>query len=319
MNKFSFVFIMLSAAWMWSSCEKDDILSTEPLSTRAVCNYSCSDYTLDLVVDYSTPGQTIFTWAITNPCPGNGKNGTIQDLSHWNFDPGACLDANWQDVVEAHVNMGAGWNQILPLPYIQPDASLKKQNCYGNDVFKFNYGTSGNVTTYYKLVLMGQWSTGPLNVWYKSGKNTGCCNTTLEGKGIGCRLDESCSYSQGYWFANNSMHPNGVHPWPSPGNITIGGHAYTNQEGLDIWNASNAGGIADSKKAFTQLSAVRLSGVDTDPAIAGPVATIECWLSSMSKLSPSYLPNQTNMICGDAKAAASAISDWINANHCGDQ
>jgi hypothetical protein len=319
MNKFSFFCLLLAGAWILSSCEKDDILSTESISTRAVCNYSCTDYTIDLTVDYSTPGTSIFTWSITNPCPGNGKNGTIQDLSHWDFDPGACLDANWQDVVEAYVNIGAGWNQILPLPYIQSDPSLKKQNCFGNDVFKFDYGTTGSVTSYYRLVLMGHWGTGPLNIWYKSGKNTGCCNALIEGKGIGCRIDESCSYSQGYWFANNAMHPNGVHPWPTPGTVTIGGKVYTNQEGLDIWNSSNAGGIEDSKKAFTQLSAVCLSGVMNDPGIALAVATIECWLTSLNKLDPSYLPNQTDMTCGDAKAAASAISAWINANHCEEQ
>ncbi len=108
-------------------------------------------------------------------------------------------------------------------------------------------------------------------------------------------------------------------------NGKIGGKTYTNAEGLAIWNASNKGGIRDSKRAFTQLAAIKLSGVDVAAAgLTSAVKTIEDWLGSISKLNGTagtafYLPNQTSAeitLYGNASAAASAISAWINDNHC---
>ncbi len=166
------------------------------------------------------------------------------------------------------------------------------------------------------------WGTADLNVLFKSGTNTGCCPATYTGAGIGCKIEEEdCSFSQGYWFANNAAHPDGVHPWNA--DVTIGGKTYSNAEGLAIWNSSNKGGIKDSKKAFTQLAAIRLSGVDiaADASLTAAVTTIECWLGGLDKLSPTNLPNQSNdskATCGNAKNAADAISTWINTYHCAD-
>lgn len=129
-----------------------------------------------------------------------------------------------------------------------------------------------------------------------------------------------CTYSQGYWFANNSQHPDGVHAWP--GNITIGGYSYSNADGIAIWNTSNAGGIPDAKKAFTQLAAIYLSGIDiSTTTIGGDVAIIEAWLTSLGqKLSPSYLPMESDTeigTYGDVRTAADNISAYIQAHECG--
>jgi len=306
------------------ACKKTSVTEeTGDLSSistgKPVSGNTCGNYLVDLSIDkVSQPGNTIFTWTIQNPNPGNGSGSTIQNLSHWAFIPSTCLDDNWQDVLSASYNSGAGWVTITPTPNIGPDPSMVNNGCYLNDVFKFDQGTKGSTITYYRLVLEGNWGTGDLNAFFKSGSVTGCCQRTIAGKGIGCREDEACSFSQGYWFANNEMHPNGVHPWNQT--VTVGGYVYTNDEGLAIWNASNSGGIKVAKKAFTQLSALRLSGEDSNPAIAGAVATIDNWLSNFgSKLTPANLRNQTALeisLYGDANAAAEAISDWINLNHC---
>jgi hypothetical protein len=324
---------LLIAGSIIIGCHKNAIETTDSGSNtlsgkgpKNTCgqNYTCGDYQVTLDVDHTTlPGKTIFTWGITNPCPGNGNNGTVQNLSHWDFVPSQCLDDNWQDVLEASYNSGLGWQTITPTPFIQPDPSLKTGGCFGDDVFKFNQGTAGNATTFYRLVLLGNWSTGDLSVFFKSGSNTGCCSKTFTDKGIGCRIDPDCSFSQGYWFANNSQHPDGVHPWGGDGSgtVAIGGYTYTNAEGLAIWNASNQGGIKDAKKAFTQLAAIRLSGADeADPELATAVNTIECFLSGLGyKLTAGNLINQSaasKLACGNAANAAEAISDWINAHHC---
>jgi len=129
---------------------------------------------------------------------------------------------------------------------------------------------------------------------------------------------ETCTFSQGYWFANNKAHPDGVHTWPN--SITIGGQTYTEADGLAIWNTSDAGGIKDAKKAFCQLAAIYLSGAD-QTEITAPIKTIEDWLTSLgTKLSPSNLPMESDdaiITYGDVRDAANAISDFIQLHHCG--
>jgi hypothetical protein len=130
-------------------------------------------------------------------------------------------------------------------------------------------------------------------------------------------VEALCTYSQGYWFANNTQHPDGVHAWP--GDITIGGYSYSNADGLAIWNTSNAGGIPDAKKAFSQLAAILLSNADQTP-IASDIATIQNWLASLGqKLSPTFLPMESDadvITYGDVRTAADNISNYITTHDC---
>lgn len=123
----------------------------------------------------------------------------------------------------------------------------------------------------------------------------------------GVGATQGCSMSQGYWFAS----PAAV--WPSAG-VTVGGHTYSEAEAKAIWNTSNQNGLSDSKKAFTQLVAIKLSAstISATASVWGDVAIAEAYLSTLNKLTPSYLPT------GDAAAssAAGAIGNWINNNHC---
>jgi len=274
-------------------------------------------YDVTLNVDKtSVPGKTVFTWTITNPAPGNGKDcSTLQDLGHWDFVPSQCLTDNWQDVVEASYNSGTGWTLISPLPSIEVDHSLDG-SCETGNVFKFDYKTSGSTPTQYRLVLNGNWGTDKLSAYFKSGNFSGCYSKEFADLGIGCKED-ICSYSQGYWFANNAMHPNGVHAWAN--NVTIGGQTYTQAQGLAIWNTPNSSGITDATKAFTQLAALRLSGA-TDASLEDAIKAIDDWLASFGvPLTPANLRNQTEdekTTYGDAKAAADKISNWIQLHHC---
>ena len=118
---------------------------------------------------------------------------------------------------------------------------------------------------------------------------------------------QGCSMSQGYWFAS----PSAV--WPSNG-VTVGGHTYTEVEAKAIWNTSNQGGLRDSKKAFTQLVAIKLSSSTINPnaSVWGYANTAEAYLFTLNKLTPSYLPTGNS----SAASAAGAIGFWINNNHC---
>lgn len=320
-------FVAVATVFAFYACKKD-VRSNSPIETgeeiatkpaQQLPGSSCLNYQVSLTRAFEN-GQTTFQWCITNPNPGNGTGGTLQNLSHWNFVPGCSgdlgLEQNWSDIIAASYSNDGGstWNAISPTPNLVPDPS---QSCSNLNVFKFNYGTSGSMATCYKLVLQGNYASDDNNTAvFKSGANTGCCVRTIPG--IGCKQD-ICSFSQGYFFAKPGPTWS---PLDGTGTVTIGGKVYTEEEGRAIWNCSNAGGIRDSKKAFTQVAALKLSGVANDPAVAADVAIIENWLTSISKLvACSNLPNQTaadKLTFGDAAAAAGRIGSWINANHCGD-
>ena len=312
-------FVVVATVFAFYACKKD-VRSNSPIETgeeiatkpaqQQPTGSSCLNYQVALTRSYAS-GQTTFTWCITNPNPGNGTGGTIQNLSHWNFIPGCPgnlgLEQNWSDIVSASYSTDGGtiWNTITPTPVLTPDPS---QSCSNANVFKFIYGTSGSTPTCYRLVLQGNYAQEDNTAVFKSGANTGCCVRTVPG--IGCKQDEFCSFSQGLFFAS-------PHAWPTP-TVTIAGYVYTEAEGRAIWNCSNAGGMKDSKKGFTQVAALKLSGIaddlNLDPAVAADIVIIETWLAGLGKLSCDNLPT------GNAPVASAAgrIGSWITANHCSD-
>lgn len=324
MKKFVGKWLIVIAAIMIGiiGCQKyPDIIEAEVIDLKKgggkpVAEYNCGNYKMSLDYQY-VDGVSIFEWTVYNANPGNGSKGTTQDLSNISFEangcgqPGLGLQDLWSDVLEMAVNTGSGW-VVVPTATIQPNPSIR--DCTTENVFKYDVGTYKAAPTKYRLVLDGKWGVAPVTVWFKSGANTGCCSQTIDG--VGCREDDEdfCSYSQGYYFAKPGP------TWPD-GEVTIGGHLYTEAEGRAIWNTSNAGGIPDAKKAFTQTAAIKLSGVE-DPLVLEKVAIIEAWLSTLPKLTTTYLPKQTGAeiaLYGNAAQAAGWIGDWINANHCDDR
>ncbi|MBP6687191.1 MAG: hypothetical protein KA160_04965 [Lacibacter sp.] len=262
----------------------------------------------------SNNGNGTYTWAwsVQNPNPGNGSNGTVQDLSHWNITLGTCI--TFDNIVNGATSTnGTDW--IAFNPTFAPDPSLPNTGCnITADVVKFNVGTSGSAKTYYRLTINEDVLVDPAaTAYYKAGQSCG----SFCFPGFACKPEgplEGCSFSQGYWFAK----PNLV--WPDvngadAGNVTIGGHFYTQAEGKAIWNTSNAGGIADTKKAFLQVAAIKLSAdnVLVTATVWADVLIVENWLSTLPKLTPANLKNWKNK---DVAAAAGRIGDWITLNHC---
>src|SRR5436190_4736794 len=143
----------------------------------------------------STSGRTTFVWKVFNPNPGNGNNGTVQDLSHWGFKINSCsnpADAlHESDIVSAGTGSSSNPSNHSPLRVeIHADPS---QNCTANiPVLKFDVGTNGSTPRYYSLVLSGTWGTADLHAYYKSGSRTGCGLCTLAGAGVGCRTTTAC-------------------------------------------------------------------------------------------------------------------------------
>jgi len=282
----------------------EGVSGNKPLAP-ATCNPNA--YVITLESKTLVAGNWEWVWSVYNPNPGNGSNGTSQNMSHWGMQFTSCFD--WTHVLGAAYSFdGTTWTTFTPAYVVDPS-----QGCVTTPVLKFAAGTTASNKTYYRLVLSMNYDVlSNAFGYYKSGAQMPCCTFTFSG--VGClHLDDGCSYSQGYWFSN------GDHPWPdvngiAAGNGTIGGYDYTEAEGRAIWNTSNAGGMKDSKKAFLQVAAIKLSGNTISPSatVWTDVAICEAWLATLGKLSPANLPTGN----AGVSTAAGAIGDWIINHHC---
>jgi hypothetical protein len=282
---------------------------TSPVSSPIISNCP-TPYLITLESVTPVGSNYEWVWSVTNTNPGNGSNGTVQDLSHWDITLGQC--ATMADVVSAAYSAdGTTWTPFIPT-YEEDPSILNTCSIITGPVLKFNFGTSGAAKSYYKLVISRN-----LNVdmaggaFYKSGNNTGCGGLCFPGLGCPVVEDEGCSFSQGYWFAKPDL------VWP--GNVTIGGYSYTQAEGVAIWNSSNAGGIGTAKKVFLQVAAIKLSGssVSISATVWAQVQIAENWLATLPKLTPANVKSFNNAAgAAAAKTAADAISSWITENHC---
>ena len=120
---------------------------------------------------------------------------------------------------------------------------------------------------------------------------------------------DACSFSQGYYFNNGS-----VHAWP--GSVTFGACTYDEANGCAIKVTFNAGGVV--MQSFLQASAIKLSfygnATAIPPSVQADVDILDAFLATLPCLSTaSSLPTATSP---EATAAAKRISDWIDAHHC---
>lgn len=282
-----------------------------------------SPYEISLLQRSKLPdGTWLWIWGIKNPNPGNGTNRTIQDLNHWNIQLPECISlSNIKAAKMAY--QGQLYTYFTPVieadpTYINCPQGSAADVTNGAKLLKFNLGTIGSQVTLYALILDKEYSVDPNGTaFYQSSclkGGTGSGKTCFPG--IGCPKDcepkpepckEGCSFSQGYYFAK----PNYV--WP--GNVSIGGHVYTQAEGKAIWNSSNSGGKSDAKKAFFQIAAIKLSGssVGKCAKVWDYINTAENWLKTLPKLTPENVKNYNNKSAGEA---AGKIGDWIDKNHC---
>jgi hypothetical protein len=180
--------------------------------------------------------------------------------------------------------------------FVLPLSSLPDCYCVAAHAAVIKKGTNGQVTqgeTAWgegtRFVSKGNW-----------GMYFNACETPCQPEG------EGCGYRRPYWF-------NGQNTWPG-GQVTVGGHTYTEQEGLALWADYAGGNVSESAYVFFQLVSIELSGnsVGSGASILGDVQTGESWLSSLPKLTPgsSYTGNQA------AYDAASNIENWLDEHDC---
>lgn len=151
-------------------------------SLAALATSNCTyPYLITLESITNVNGNYEWVWSLQNVNPGNGKDSSVQDLSHWNIKLGTCL--KFDDVVGAATsNDGTNW--VAFTPSYKEDKSMKSSGISTGDVLKFDIGTNDTAKTYFKLII-----TQNLNIdmngtsYYKSGKNTGAGVQCFPGPG----------------------------------------------------------------------------------------------------------------------------------------
>jgi hypothetical protein len=132
-------------------------------------------YNVALVSHTQTGSNFEYTWSVTNPNPGNGSNGTIQNLSHWSLAISEVVEL--QDIVAVEYSYNGTTWYSLPIVY----AIDKSQDCLTTKVLKFDAGTSGSEPTYYRVVMNQDYVEGTTTANFKSGTKTGCYNASVPG------------------------------------------------------------------------------------------------------------------------------------------
>jgi len=125
-----------------------------------------------VLVSQNTVGSNYeWTWSLTNPNPGNGNNGTLQDLSHWDLALGEFAESRL--VSAAYSHDGVNWtNSTIE---VERDPSIRF--CTGSDVLKFNTGSTGSEPVYFRATVSADFDTNPFATsWVKTGGGQQGCN-----------------------------------------------------------------------------------------------------------------------------------------------
>ena len=133
---------------------------------------SVDSYSIQLLSSESNEsrgGVYEWTWVLTNPNPGNGLNGTLQNVSHFDIALNAAAEAA---LVSAEYSFdGITWISV-PIE-MERDPAIRQ--CTSADVLKFDAGTVGDQPTYYRASFSQEFSANPYATsWIKSGNRTGC-------------------------------------------------------------------------------------------------------------------------------------------------
>src|SRR6185503_12012890 len=103
---------------------------------------TATSYTITLVGIERVGANDVWTWTLTNTNPGNGSDGTLQNVSHWDLP--LCPAAEAALVSAEYSFDGVNWISV-PIE-MQRDPSIRV--CTKEDVLKFNAGTTGSTPTY---------------------------------------------------------------------------------------------------------------------------------------------------------------------------
>jgi len=144
-------------------------LSSFNKNEKATTNVDAYSIQLISTVSDESRGAYEWTWALTNPNPGNGLLGTLQDVSHFSIALNALAEAA---LVSAEYSFdGITWISVS----INVDRDPAIKACTSADVLKFDVGTIGGEPTYYRVVFNQSFETNPYATsWIKTSAKAGC-------------------------------------------------------------------------------------------------------------------------------------------------
>jgi hypothetical protein len=133
-----------------------------------------AEYSIVLVSKTTSGTITEWSWALTNTCPGNGTEGTLQDVSNWSMPLNAAAEAALTSAFYSYD--GVTWHSVSAT--IDRNPSIRY--CTTNDVLKFDVGTTGTTPTYYRACFDGDFAVNAFATsWIKTGGGQEGCNFKL--------------------------------------------------------------------------------------------------------------------------------------------
>ena len=108
-------------------------------------NANADAYQITIISNEIVGSNQVWTWTLANPNPGNGSNGTLQDVSHWSLP--LCPAAEAALVSAQYSYDGVTW---VTVP-ISMDRDPSIRMCTSVDVLKFDIGTTGMNPNYYRI------------------------------------------------------------------------------------------------------------------------------------------------------------------------
>jgi hypothetical protein len=132
---------------------------------------AADSYVISLLSKETVGGNTTWSWSLVNPNPGNGNNGTLQDVSHWSVPLNAACEAALVSAESSYD--GVNWASVSTS--VDRDPSIRA--CTTVDVLKYDRGTSGIAPTYFRATfntdfVVNPWATS----WIKTGGGLQGCN-----------------------------------------------------------------------------------------------------------------------------------------------
>jgi hypothetical protein len=128
-------------------------------------------YQIVLVSKTTTGSNTEWIWSVTNPNPGNGDNGTLQNVSHWSMPLNLAAEAALQSAEYSYD--GVTWASANAV--VERDPSIRL--CTTVDVLKFDRGTTGTAPLYCRAVFNQDFPVNPYATsWIKTGGGLQGCN-----------------------------------------------------------------------------------------------------------------------------------------------
>ncbi len=128
-------------------------------------------YSIQLVGKEDVGTGEKWTWSLTNPNPGNGNDGTLQDVSHWSMALPATAEAAL--VSAEYSNDGSNWHSVS----INVDRDPAIKACTSIDVLKFDVGTTGSDAIYYRATFSKKFNNNAYATSYiKTGGGISGCN-----------------------------------------------------------------------------------------------------------------------------------------------